>query len=48
MVEQVEVDEIRIIGRRTVLKRLAMGRGAVPARMPSFVQKWRTRHDSNV
>jgi site-specific DNA recombinase len=50
MVDQVEVDdeEIRIIGRRTVLERLVMGGGVVPAGVPSFVRKWRTRHDSNV
>jgi site-specific DNA recombinase len=43
VVDQVEVDdeEIRIIGRRTVLERLVMGGGAVPAGVPSFVRKWR-------
>ncbi|WP_461331257.1 recombinase family protein [Bradyrhizobium elkanii] len=50
VIDQVEVDdaEIRIIGRRTVLERLVMGGGAAPAGVPSFVRKWRTRHDSNV
>jgi site-specific DNA recombinase len=49
VIDQVEVDdeEIRIIGRGTVLERLVMG-GAAPAGVPSFVRKWRTRHDSNV
>jgi site-specific DNA recombinase len=43
VVDQVAVDdkEIRIIGRRTVLKRLVMGVGVVPAGVPSFVRKWR-------
>jgi site-specific DNA recombinase len=50
VIDQVEVDdaEIRIFGRRTVLERLVMGGGAAPAGVPSFVRKWRTRHDSNV
>ena len=50
VIDQVEVDdeEIRIIGRRTVLERLVMGGGAAPAGVPGFVRKWRTRHDSNV
>jgi len=50
VIDQVEVDdaEIRIIGRKTVLERLVMGGGAAPAGVPSFVRKWRTRHDSNV
>jgi site-specific DNA recombinase len=50
VIDQVEVDdeEIRIIGRRTVLEWLVMGSGAAPAGVPSFVRKWRTRHDSNV
>ena len=50
MIDNVEVDdtEIRIHGRRTVLERLVMGGGASPAGVPSFVRKWRTRHDSNV
>ena len=50
VIDQVEVDdeEIRIIGRRTTLERLVMGGGAAPAEVPSFVRKWRTRHDSNV
>jgi site-specific DNA recombinase len=49
VIDQVEVDdtEIRIIGRRTVLERLVMGGGAVPAGVPSFVRKWRARRDSN-
>jgi hypothetical protein len=49
MINQVEVDdpEIRIIGRRTVLERLVMGGGAVPAGVPSFVRKRRARRDSN-
>ena len=43
MIDQVEVDdtEIRIHGRQTVLERLAMGGGAAPAGVPSFVRKWR-------
>jgi site-specific DNA recombinase len=47
MVDQVEVDdeEIRIIGRRTVLERLVMGGGVNPAGVPSFVRKWRARND---
>ena len=50
VIDQVEADdeEIRIIGRRTVFGRLATGGGAVPAGVPSFVRKWRARHDSNV
>lgn len=50
VIDQVEVDdaEIRIIGRKSVLERLVMGGGAAPAGVPSFVRKWRTRHDSNV
>ena len=50
LIDNVEVDdtEIRIHGRRTVLERLVMGGGAAPAGVPSFVRKWRTRHDSNV
>lgn len=50
VIDQVEVDdhEIRIHGRKDVLERLVMGDGAVPAGVPSFVRKWRTRHDSNV
>ena len=50
MVDQVEVDdaEIHIIGRKAVLADLVMGGGAAPSGVPSFVRKWRTRHDSNV
>ena len=50
MIDEVVVDdtEIRIAGRRTVLKRLVMGGGAAPAGVPSFVRKWRTRQDSNL
>lgn len=49
VIDQVEVDdaEIRIIGRRSVLERLVIG-GGVPAGVPSFVRKWRTREDSNL
>ncbi|WP_274853574.1 recombinase family protein [Sinorhizobium meliloti] len=49
VIDQVEVDdnEIRIHGRRSVLERLVMGGGATPAGVPSFVRKWRTRRDSN-
>ncbi len=49
MIDNVEVDdtEIRIHGRKTILERLVMGNGAVPAGVPSFVRKWRTRSDSN-
>ena len=49
LIDQVEVDdtEIRIHGRRSVLERLVMGGGAAPAGVPSFVRKWRSRHDSN-
>lgn len=49
VIDQVEVDddEVRICGRRTVLERLVMGAGATPAGVPSFVRKWRTRRDSN-
>src|SRR5690606_16480508 len=49
MIDNVEVDddEIRIHGRRTVLERLVMGGGAAPARVPSFVRKWRAQRDSN-
>jgi site-specific DNA recombinase len=41
MVDQVEVDdqEIRIIGRRTVVERLVMGGRMAPAGMPGFVRK---------
>ncbi len=47
VVDQVEVDdeEIRIIGRRTVLERLVAGGGASPAGVPSFVRKWRARRE---
>lgn len=50
MIDNVEVDddEIRIHGRRTVLERLVMGGGVAPAGVPSFVRKWRTRQDSNL
>lgn len=50
VIDQVEVDdaEIRIHGRRSVLERMVMGGGAAPAGVPSFVRKWRARHDSNV
>ncbi|WP_412033258.1 recombinase family protein [Nitratireductor aquimarinus] len=50
MIDNVEVDddEIRIHGRRTVLERLVMGEGAAPAGVPSFVRKWRARKDSNL
>jgi hypothetical protein len=43
VIDNVEVDdsEIRIHGRRTVLERLVMGRGAAPAGVPSFIPKWR-------
>jgi site-specific DNA recombinase len=49
MVAQVEVDdeEIRIIGRRTVLERLVMGGGAAPAGVLSFVRKWRATADED-
>lgn len=49
VIDEVEVDdaEIRIHGRRTVLERLVMAEGAVPAGVPSFVRKWRARRDSN-
>lgn len=49
VIDQVEVDddEIRIIGRKTVLERLVMGGGAAPAGVPSFVRKWRAGRDSN-
>jgi site-specific DNA recombinase len=41
VIDQVEVDdaEIRIIGRKTVLERLAMGGGSTPSGVPSFVPK---------
>jgi site-specific DNA recombinase len=50
VIDQVEVDdeEVRIVGRRSVLERLVMGGGAIPAGVPSFVRKWRARNDSNV
>lgn len=50
VVDQVEVDdaEIRIHGRKDVLERLVMANGAIPAGVPSFVRKWRTRQDSNL
>jgi site-specific DNA recombinase len=50
VIDQVEVDdtEIRIHGRRDVLERLVMGGGTMPAGVPSFVGKWRTRQDSNL
>ena len=49
VIDQVEVDdeEIRIMGRKTVLERLVMGGGAAPAGVPSFVRKWRAGRDSN-
>jgi site-specific DNA recombinase len=42
-IDNVEVDdeEARIYGRRTVLERLVMGDGVAPAGVPSFVRKWR-------
>ena len=41
VIDQVEVDdaEIRIHGRRDVLERLVMGRGATPSGVPSFARK---------
>jgi len=47
VIDQVEVDddEIRIIGRKTVLERLVMGSGAALAGVPSFVRKWRAGRD---
>ena len=47
MLDIAEVDdtEIRIHGRRTVLKRLVMGGGAAPVGVPSFLRKWRVRQD---
>ncbi len=47
-IDQMEVDdeEIRIIGRSA--RTAGDGGGAAPAGAPSFVRKWRTRHDSNV
>jgi site-specific DNA recombinase len=48
VIDQVDDAEIRIIGRKSVLERLVTGGGAAPAGVPSFVRKWRTRHDSNV
>ncbi len=51
VIDQVEVDddEIRIWGRKTVLERLvAASGGGSPAGVPSFVRKWRARGDSNL
>lgn len=47
MIDNIEADdtEIRIHGRKTVLERLVMGGGAAPARVPSFVRKWRAGED---
>jgi site-specific DNA recombinase len=49
MIDNVEVDdeEVRIHGRKTVLERLVMGDGIAPAGVPSFVRKWRALEDSN-
>jgi hypothetical protein len=40
--------EIRIVGRRSVLERPVIGGGTAPAGVLSFVRKWRAREDSNV
>ncbi len=50
VIDQVEVDddEIRIWGRRSVLERLVAASGGGPAGVPSFVRKWRARQDSNL
>ena len=50
VIDQVEVDddEIRIWGRKTVLERLVAASGGSPAGVPSFVRKWRARQDSNL
>ncbi len=50
VIDQVEVDvsDLRIRGRRTVLERLVTGGGAAPAAVPGFVRKWRARKDSNL
>lgn len=50
MIDNVEVDdeEIKIHGRRSVLERLVMGGGKAPAGVPSFVPEWRARKDSNL
>jgi site-specific DNA recombinase len=49
VIDQVEVDdaEIRIHGAEKRIGRLAMGGGAAPAGVRSFVRKWRARRDSN-
>lgn len=49
MIDNVEVDdeEVRIHGRRSVLERLVMGGGAAPAGVPSFVREWRPAPDKH-
>jgi site-specific DNA recombinase len=48
VIDQAELDdtEIRIIERKSVLERPVMSGGAVSARVPSYIRKWRARHDS--
>jgi site-specific DNA recombinase len=47
VIDQVEVDddEIRIWGRKSVLERLVAASGGGPVGVPSFVRKWRARQD---
>ena len=49
VIDQVEVDddEIRIWGRKSVLERLVAASGGSPAGVPSFVRKWRAGEDKD-
>lgn len=49
VIDQVEVDddEVRIYGRKSVLEQLVSSGQAGASSVPSFVRKWRTRLDSN-
>jgi DNA invertase Pin-like site-specific DNA recombinase len=49
IVDRVEVDdnEIRIVGRKDVLERAVLAKGAPVPRVRSFAPKWRTGEDSN-
>jgi site-specific DNA recombinase len=50
VIDQIEVDdeEVRVFGRKSVLEQLVMRDGATAAGVPSFVRKWRARKDSNL
>lgn len=50
IIDEVQVDDeqIRIVGRKTVLERLVTAEAATPSGVPSFVREWRARKDSNL